>query len=126
MTKIMMINNSEITYPALTTTAHFEERLWTTARLDTADANFEFTFPCATVVRDLIRAGALNMQRENRFTPSDIEEAEENWSLFLQAMIKEAVQNSAIGDKNPLLKKKPLRENAFVKAKHTCPSWPFC
>ncbi len=122
----MVIKNSEPSNEALQLAIKYEERLWTAARFEASESGFEFTFPCGTVVRDLIRAGVKQMLKSYRMSAMDFEEAEENWSKFMATMLKEALKNPSKADRNPLLKKQPLRESAFVMAKHECPAWPFC
>lgn len=84
----------------------------------------DFFVPCATVVRDFIRAGAHNMVREKRTSEHDFEEADANLSRLVARMIEVArkIPDPRASVSGTLL----IREAAFVKAKEICPLWPFC
>lgn len=84
----------------------------------------DYFTPCATVVRDFIRAGASNMVREKRTSEHDFEEADANLARLVSKMIEtaRAIPNARTANAGPLL----IREAAFVKAKEICPLWPFC
>ncbi len=101
-----------------------EERLWVSARYLARKNNMDYTVPCATVVRDFIRAGTRNMVRENRASEQDFEVADANLGRLVEAMVKAAPQmaNTRPNVPGPVL----IREAAFVKAKGLCPLWPFC
>ncbi|MEO7426797.1 MAG: hypothetical protein ABI036_16545 [Fibrobacteria bacterium] len=101
-----------------------EERLWVTARYLAREAGMEYSVPCATVVRDFVRAGTHNMVREKRLSDHDFEEADANLSLLVAKMVETArgIANPRASLPGPLL----IREAAFVKAKEICPLWPFC
>ena len=105
-------------------TLKMEERLWITANYLAREAGMEYSVPCATVVRDLVRAGTRNMVREKRTSEHDFEEADTNLSRLVAKMVEEAtgMTNTRAKLPGPLL----IRENAFVKAKEICPLWPFC
>jgi hypothetical protein len=105
-------------------TLKMEERLWITAKYLAGEAGMDYTVPCATVVRDFVRAGTRNMIREKRTSEHDFEEADANLSRLVTRMIETA------GDMPDPRAKIPgallIREGAFVKAKQMCPLWPFC
>jgi hypothetical protein len=105
-------------------TIKMEERLWITARHLAGEAGMEYTVPCATIVRDFIRAGTHNMVREKRTGDHDFEEADLNLGKLVRQMISEAkvMRNTRPALAGPGL----IREGAFVKAKTICPLWPFC
>ena len=108
-------------------TLKMEERLWITARYLARESGMEFTVPCATVVRDLVRAGTHNMVREKRTSEHDFEEADANLSRLVARMVEESLSlpdqpNPRASAPRPGL----IREGAFVKAKEICPLWPFC
>jgi hypothetical protein len=101
-----------------------EERLWITANYLAREAGMEYSVPCATVVRDLVRAGTRNMVREKRTSEHDFDEADANLSRLVTRMVAEAKDMP-----NPRAKLPGavlIREGAFVKAKEICPLWPFC
>ena len=101
-----------------------EERLWITANYLAREAGMEYSVPCATVVRDFVRAGTRNMVREKRTSEHDFDEADTNLSRLVTRMVAEAK-----GMPNPRAKIPGavlIREGAFVKAKEICPLWPFC
>ena len=100
-----------------------EEGLWVTARQLAAQAGFEFTVPCAAIVRDFIRAGVRNMEREGRFSESDTELANTHLSQLVEAMVL-ATHNLPSKDGARLAP--VIREGAVVIAKRICPLWPFC
>ncbi len=101
-----------------------EERLWITATHLAREAGMEYAVPCATVVRDFVRAGTRNMVREKRTSEHDFDEADSNLSLLVSRMIDEAkrLPDPRAKIQGPLL----IREAAFVKAKEICPLWPYC
>jgi hypothetical protein len=101
-----------------------EERLWITAKALAREAGMEYSVPCATVVRDFVRAGARNMARETRMSEQDFEEADANLSRLVAHMIAETklLPNPRAKVAGPVL----IREAAFVKAKEICPLWPYC
>ena len=101
-----------------------EERLWITANYLAREAVLEYSVPCATVVRDFVRAGTHNMIREKRTSEHDFEEADLNLSRLVAKMISAAkgMPNPRAKVPGPIL----IREGAFVKAKEICPLWPFC
>ncbi len=110
-----------------------ELKLFSAARFFAEEEGFVFTPPCATIVRDLIRAGLNTMRRENRLAVADHEKAEDNLSRLVLAMADSARKSAALRgpfkplfhDKAPL--PKPLiREGDFVAAKRLCPIWPYC
>lgn len=101
-------------------TAEIEKRLWVCARMIAEDGQAEFSVPCAHNVKDFIRAGAKNMQREGRTSEADLEEAEINLSLLVNGMVK-----SPMGVEARAGGKKLLREGSLVTAKRLCPLWPF-
>lgn len=105
-------------------TIRMEERLWITARYLAKESSMDYFTPCATVVRDFIRAGARNMVREKRTSEHDFDEADANLTRLVAKMIDEArgIPNVRADNAGPLL----IREAAFVKAKEICPLWPFC
>lgn len=105
-------------------TLKMEERLWITANYLAREAGLEYSVPCATVVRDLVRAGTRNMIREKRTSEHDFDEADANLSRLVNEMIGEAkrMPNPRAKLPGPTL----IREGAFVKAKEICPLWPFC
>ena len=105
-------------------TLKMEERLWITAQYLAREAGMDYSVPCATVVRDLVRAGTRNMVREKRTSEHDFEEADANLSRLVAKMVEEAKQipNPRANLPGPVL----IREAAFVKAKEICPLWPFC
>ena len=105
-------------------TLKMEERLWITAKYVAGESDMEYSVPCATVVRDFVRAGARNMVRENRTSEHDFEEADLNLSRLVKKMVEE---NGTYPDTRASLPgPKLIREAAFVKAKEICPLWPFC
>lgn len=105
-------------------TLKMEERLWTTATYLAREAGMDYSVPCATVVRDLVRAGTLNMVREQRTSEHDFDEADANFSKLVRKMVEEnrSISNPRASLTGPVL----IREAAFVKAKEICPLWPFC
>ncbi|MDB5049155.1 MAG: hypothetical protein JWO30_2226 [Fibrobacteres bacterium] len=105
-------------------TFKMEERLWITAQYLARESGMEYSVPCATVVRDLVRAGTHNMVREKRTSEHDFEEADANLSRLVTKMVAEAkiFPNLRASLPGPVL----IREAAFVKAKEICPLWPFC
>jgi hypothetical protein len=105
-------------------TFKMEERLWITAQYLARESGMEYSVPCATVVRDLVRAGTHNMVREKRTSEHDFEEADANLSRLVTKMVEEAkvIPNPRASLPGPVL----IREAAFVKAKEICPLWPFC
>jgi hypothetical protein len=105
-------------------TLKMEERLWITANYLAREAGMEYSVPCATVVRDFVRAGTRNMVREKRTSEHDFEEADANLSRLVGRMVEEAkrMPNPRAKVPGPTL----IREAAFVKAKEICPLWPFC
>lgn len=105
-------------------TLKMEERLWITAQYLAKEAGMDYTVPCATIVRDFVRAGTHNMVREKRTGEHDFEEADSNLSRLVNVMVEEArlLPNPREALPGPLL----IREGAFVKAKAICPLWPFC
>jgi hypothetical protein len=105
-------------------TLKMEERLWITAKYVAGESDMEYSVPCATVVRDFVKAGARNMARENRMSEHDFEEADLNLSKLVRKMVEE---NRAYPNTRETLPGRMLiREAAFVKAKEICPLWPFC
>lgn len=105
-------------------TLKMEERLWITAQYLAREAGLDYTVPCASIVRDFVRAGTHNMVREKRTGEHDFEEADANLARLVRAMVEEArrMPNPRAALPGPLL----IREGAFVKAKAICPLWPFC
>lgn len=105
-------------------TLKMEERLWITAQYLARESNMDYTVPCATVVRDFVRAGTRNMVREKRTSEHDFEEADANLSRLVKKMVESALDlpNPRASLPGPVL----IREAAFVKAKEMCPLWPFC
>lgn len=101
-----------------------EERLWVSARYLAKESGMEYTVPCGTIVRDLIRAGTRNMVREKRTSEHDFEEADANLTRFVTAMAAETLRITNHRAALPGLHL--IREAAFVKAKEICPLWPFC
>ena len=101
-----------------------EERLWVTATYLARESGMEYSVPCATVVRDLVRAGTRNMVREQRISEHDFDEADANLSRLVAKMVEESklTPNTRASLPGPVL----IREGAFVKAKEICPLWPFC
>ncbi len=101
-----------------------EEQLWVSARYLANAKGMDYSVPCATIIRDFIRAGTLNMVREQRTSELDFEEADLNLGRLVVAMVEEAkkMPNPRIKLPGNLL----IREAAFVKAKSICPLWPFC
>ncbi len=113
--------------------ADMEQKLYSSARFFAAEADHSFTSPCATLVRDLIRAGLNNMRDARRLASLDYDEAEANLSRLVSAMVESARKTAAIkGPSAPLfhdhaqLPKPSIREGDFVSAKRLCPIWPFC
>ena len=51
-----------------------EEQLWVSARYLANAKGMDYSVPCATIIRDFIRAGTLNMVREQRTSELDFEE----------------------------------------------------
>jgi hypothetical protein len=100
--------------------AEIEKRLWVCARMVAEDGQAEFSVPCAHNVKDFIRAGAKNMQREARTSELDLEEAEKNLSILVNGMLK-----SPMGVESRSDGKRLLREGSLVIAKRLCPLWPF-
>ncbi len=98
------------------TESELTHRFWTETQLAAQASNLEIPVPCATVIRDLILVGVRKMFKLSRTSETDLAEAEENWSRFVEAMIKEAQEKSP----------GHLREHAFVAAKKLRPLWPFC
>ncbi len=105
-------------------TLKMEERLWITAQYLARESNMDYSVPCATVVRDFVRAGTHNMVREKRTSEHDFEEADANLSRLVKKMVEAALvfPNPRAALPGPVL----IREAAFVKAKEMCPLWPFC
>lgn len=105
-------------------TLKMEERLWITAQYLARESNMDYSVPCATVVRDFVRAGTHNMVREKRTSEHDFEEADANLSRLVKKMVETALDlpNPRASLPGPVL----IREAAFVKAKEMCPLWPFC
>ena len=105
-------------------TLKMEERLWITAQYLARESGMEYSVPCATVVRDFVRAGARNMVREKRTSEHDFEEADANLTRLVAKMVVEnrGYPNPRASLPGPVL----IREAAFVKAKEICPLWPFC
>lgn len=100
-------------------TLKMEERLWITALHLAKEAGLEYTVPCASIVRDFVRAGTHNMVREKRTGEHDFDEADTNLAKLVKVMVEESRKTS-----DP--RGKVIREGAFVKAKEICPLWPFC
>lgn len=111
-----MMNASSLSVTA----SDLEQRLWVAAREIATQAGYEYTVPCAHNVKDFLRAGVRNMTRLGRTHEADLEEAEANLSLWVQAMIKASAATT--GSKSI----KILREGSLVMAKRLCPLWPFC
>ncbi|MDQ3001109.1 MAG: hypothetical protein M3Y08_07595 [Fibrobacterota bacterium] len=105
-------------------TLKMEERLWITAQYLARESNMDYSVPCATVVRDFVRAGTHNMIREKRTSEHDFEEADANLSRLVKKMVEaaHALPNPRASLPGPVL----IREAAFVTAKEMCPLWPFC
>jgi hypothetical protein len=105
-------------------TLKMEERLWITAQYLAREATMDYSVPCATVVRDFVRAGTHNMVREKRTSEHDFEEADANLSRLVKEMVEHTrrLPNPRASLPGPVL----IREAAFVKAKEICPLWPFC
>ena len=105
-------------------TLKMEERFWITAQYLAKESELGYTVPCSAIIRDFIRAGTHNMVREKRTSEHDFEEADQNLSRLVQAMITETRNrpNPRMASAEPNL----IREAAFVKAKTLCPLWPFC
>src|SRR4051812_21559393 len=105
-------------------TLKMEERLWITAQYLARESGMDYSVPCATVVRDMVRAGTRNMVREKRTSEHDFEEADANLSRLVSKMVEEnrTIPNPRASLPGPVL----IREAAFVKAKEICPLWPFC
>ncbi len=105
-------------------TLKMEERLWISTQYLAKKAGMEFTVPCASIVRDFVRAGTHNMVREKRTGEHDFEEADANLGRLMKAMVEAArgMTDPRAAVKGPGL----IREGAFVKAKEICPLWPFC
>ena len=105
-------------------TLKMEERLWITAQYLARESGMEYSVPCATVVRDFVRAGTRNMVREKRTSEHDFEEADANLVRLVTKMVEEnrGYPNPRASLPGPVL----IREAAFVKAKEICPLWPFC
>lgn len=101
-----------------------EERLWVSARYLAKENGMDYSVPCSTIVRDLIRAGTRNMVRENRTSEPDFEEADLNLARLVEVMIAETkrIPNTPAPQSRPLI----IREAAFVKSKVICPLWPYC
>lgn len=105
-------------------TLKMEERLWISVQYLAKEAGMDFTVPCASIVRDFVRAGTHNMVREKRTGEHDFEEADANLGRLMKAMVEAARR---MPDPRAAVKGIGLiREGAFVKAKEICPLWPFC
>ncbi len=101
-----------------------EERLWVSARYIAKENGMDFTVPCATIVRDFIRAGTRNMERESRIGEEDFEEADGNLGKLVSEMV---VESKKVSNLRPAMTGVLfIREGAFVNAKSLCPLWPFC
>lgn len=101
-----------------------DERLWISAKYLAGEKSMDYSVPCGTIVRDLIRAGTRNMEREKRTSEHDFEEADLNLGRLVAAMVEETGRIS--NPRSSLPGKILIREAAFVKAKEICPLWPFC
>jgi hypothetical protein len=104
-------------------TFKMEERLWITAQHIAREAGMEYHVPCASVVRDMVRAGTRNMVREKRTSEHDFEEADANLSRLVARMVEES--RKLPNPRAPLNAPVLIREAAFVKAKEIFPLWPF-
>ncbi len=93
-----------------------EDRFWVVAKVAAGDEDLQFTWPCATIVRDLLRAGVRNMQRQGRDSDQDILEAEANVTRMVKHMALETRR----------LNERAIREKSFIESKKACPVWPFC
>lgn len=100
-----------------------ETRLWASAEVTARDAGMEFTVPCASNVRDLIRAGASVMRRERRLSESDLEAADASLVRLTGEMVR--LTREQAGREGKGRKAVPVRETALVGAKRLCPLWPF-
>jgi hypothetical protein len=101
-----------------------EEQLWITATYLARESGMDYSVPCAIVVRDFVRAGTRNMEREQRLSEHDFEEADTNLGRLVSRMVdaSKSMPNPRSALPGPVL----IREAAFVKAKEICPLWPFC
>jgi|GEM_PF-1551577 len=98
-----------------------ERQLWVAAREVALENKAEFSVPCSANIKDFIRAGVRNMEREARTQASDLEEAESNLTRLVRGMIDGTPKiESGVG------KPTVLREGSLVLAKRLCPLWPFC
>ena len=102
---------------------NFETRLWATAFQQAQEAGMEYTVPCSRNLRDFIEAGVRDMQRENRASESDLEEADLNLGRLVGEMIQVTRQ---LGSNALSGQKIAIREGALVEAKRLCPLWPYC
>lgn len=105
-------------------TLKMEERLWITAQYLAKEAGMDFTVPCASIVRDFVRAGTHNMVREKRTGEHDFDEADANLGRLMKVMVEAA--HKMTEPRAPVKGIGLIREGAFVKAKEICPLWPFC
>jgi hypothetical protein len=101
---------------------NLQNQLWATAVQLAQDSGMEYTVPCSHNVRDLIAAGARDMQREGRVSEDDMEKADASLSLLVKEMIR-VTRN--LGTRALSGNKTSIREVALVHAKELCPLWPF-
>ena len=103
---------------------HVENRLWATAVQLADEAGMQFTVPCSHNVRDFIDAGVRDMKRENRWSDSDLEEADSSISRLVREMIE---ITSGLGITSMSGGKIAIREGALVDAKKKLSRlWPYC
>ena len=101
---------------------NLENRLWNAATLTAEGADMEFTVPCAHNLRDMVRAGANVMRREQRTSETDLDIADAHLSKLAGEMVRFTRGQGASALSGGKLK---IRETALVQAKELCPLWPF-
>ena len=101
---------------------NFENRLWATAVQLAGETGMEYTVPCSRNVHDLLAAGVKDMQRENRMSEEDFDQADASLSRLVSEMIRVTGQLGASALSGGKIK---IREGALVQAKELCPLWPF-
>jgi len=99
-----------------------ENQLWATAVQMAQESGMEYTVPCSNNMRDLIAAGARDMQREGRTSEMDLEKADASLGLLVKEMIR---VTHSLGARALSGSKTSIREAALVHAKELCPLWPF-
>lgn len=98
--------------------ARLEERLGLVAQNTAKEFGFDFAPDCESLLHNMIRNGAQQMQNQKVAELEDkIREAENNLARFVTVMIKEAKKRGL----------PRLHEPTFhATFNELCPIWPFC